>query len=92
MGQLLEARLVTAAISTILILLVIPVAGYLILLARKGLLYLLEMIFDGETIWLIANWLTFPGVIHHECAHALFVVLTGAKIQDVELFHPQNDR
>lgn len=92
MGQLLEARLVTAAISTILILLVIPVAGYLILLARKGLLYLLGMIFDGETIWLIANRLTFPGVIHHECAHALFVVLTGAKIQDVELFHPQNDR
>ncbi|MGM9677162.1 MAG: hypothetical protein ACI3XW_06090 [Butyricicoccus sp.] len=92
MGQLLEARLVTAAISTILILLVIPVAGYLILLARKGLLYLLEMIFDGKTIWLIANRLTFPGVIHHECAHALFVVLTGAKIQDVELFHPQNDR
>ena len=92
MGQLLEARLVTAAISTILILLVIPVAGYVILLARKGLLYLLGMIFDGETIWLIANRLTFPGVIHHECAHALFVVLTGAKIQDVELFHPQNDR
>lgn len=92
MGQLLEARLVTAAISTILILLVIPVAGYLILLARKGLLYLLGMIFDGKTIWLIANRLTFPGVIHHECAHALFVVLTGAKIQDVELFHPQNDR
>lgn len=92
MGQLLEARLVTAAISTILILLVIPVAGYLILLARKGLLYLLGMIFDGETIWLIANRLTFPGVIHHECAHALFVVLTGAKIQDIELFHPQHDR
>ena len=36
MGQLLEARLVTAAISTILILLVIPVAGYVILLASKG--------------------------------------------------------
>lgn len=92
MTQLVEARLMTAAISTILILLVIPVAGYLILLARKGFLYLLGMVFDGDTVWLIANRLTFPGVIHHECAHALFVVLTGAKIQDIELFHPQHDR
>lgn len=92
MGQLLEARLITAVISTILVLLVIPVAGYVILLARKGILYLLGLVFDGETVWLIANRLTFPGVIHHECAHALFVVVIGAKIQDIELFHPQNDR
>lgn len=92
MGQLLEARLLTAAISTILILLVIPMVGFLITLAKKALLYLLGMVFDADTIWLIANRLTFPGVIHHECAHALFVVLTGAKIGHIELFHQRNDQ
>lgn len=92
MEQLIQARLITAVISTVLILLIIPVAGYLILLARKGILYLLGNIFGAETTWLIANRLTFPGVVHHECAHALFVILTGAKIQKIELFHPQNDR
>lgn len=91
MGQLLQARLLTAVINTILILLVIPMAGFLISLAKKALLYLLSMVFDGDTIWLIANRLTFPGVIHHECAHALLVVLTGAKIEHIELFHPQHD-
>lgn len=92
MEQVIQEKLIAAAISTVLILLIIPVAGYLILLARKGILYLLGGTFGAETTWLIANRLTLPGVVHHECAHALFVVLTGAQIQKIELFHPQDDR
>lgn len=34
--------------------------------------------------WVI--WVTFIGVIHHELAHFLLALLTGAKIQSVVLF------
>ncbi len=35
---------------------------------------------------LVFNYLTFPGVMLHETAHALFAFLTGAKVEEIALF------
>lgn len=35
------------------------------------------------------NVLTFPGVIHHELAHAIMALITGAELNEIKLF--QND-
>lgn len=34
----------------------------------------------------LINYLTFPGVVHHELSHALFAFLTGAKVTEIKLF------
>jgi hypothetical protein len=36
----------------------------------------------------VSNWLTFPGVIHHELSHAILAFFTGAKITELKLFWP----
>lgn len=88
----MEQRLLTAFIGTICILLVIPAVGCLIHLIRTMILRLIGEVVGGETAWFIANRATFLGVVHHECAHALVAVLTGGKIEQMQLFHPQGDQ
>lgn len=88
----MEQRLLTALIGTICILLVIPAVGCLIHLIRTMILRLIGGVVGGETAWFIANRATFLGVVHHECAHALVAVLTGGKIEQMQLFHPQGDQ
>lgn len=34
----------------------------------------------------LINYITFPGVMHHELSHALFAFLTGAKVTEIKLF------
>lgn len=88
----MEQRLLTALIGTICILLVIPAVGCLIHLIRTAILRVIGGVVGGETAWFIANRATFLGVVHHECAHALVAVLTGGKIEQMQLFHPQGDQ
>ena len=53
---------------------------------------LLGKILDAITVFLVTRsgrWLinaTFLGVFHHELSHALFALLTGAKINSITLF------
>ena len=88
----MEQRLLTALVGTICILLVIPAVGCLIHLIRTAILRVIGEVVGGETTWFIANRATFLGVVHHECAHALVAVLTGGKIEQMQLFHPQGDQ
>lgn len=88
----MEQRLLTALVGTICILLVIPTVGCLIHLIRTVILRVIGEVVGGETAWFIANRATFLGVVHHECAHALVAVLTGGKIEQMQLFHPQGDQ
>lgn len=88
----MEQRVLTALVGTICILLVIPAVGCLIHLIRTAILRVIGEMVGGETAWFIANRATFLGVVHHECAHALVAVLTGGKIEQMQLFHPQGDQ
>lgn len=88
----MEQRVLTALVGTICILLVIPAVGCLIHLIRTAILRVIGELVGGETAWFIANRATFLGVVHHECAHALVAVLTGGKIEQMQLFHPQGDQ
>ena len=70
----------------------IPTVGCLIHLIRTAILRVIGQAVGGETAWFIANRATFLGVVHHECAHALVAVLTGGKVEQMQLFHPQGDQ
>lgn len=37
--------------------------------------------------WLTFSKITFLGTIHHELSHALFAILTGAKVEEMMLFN-----
>lgn len=45
----------------------------------------------GQMGRLVCCWLTAPGVIIHECSHAFFAMLTGAKVTKVVFFGPKGD-
>lgn len=61
-------------------------------IAFTGGCLLLGKILDAITVFLVTRsgrWLinaTFLGVFHHELSHALFALLTGAKINSITLF------
>ena len=46
---------------------------------------LLRNMFTHKAVITILEYLTFPGVMLHECAHALFAWFTGAQINKVRL-------
>ena len=53
---------------------------------------LLARLFGGGVAFFIRNRLTFIGTVHHELAHALFALLSGAKVTKVELFCVRGDQ
>ena len=75
-------------LSALLITLIIPFWGLLVYLFNKLLYQIISMLTSSKTAMIIVNWLTFPGVIHHECSHALLAFLTGAKITEFRPFWP----
>lgn len=79
-------------ILALIVMLAIPLFG----LVLDGLMKILFKVLSEFTSWhfayILVTRLTFIGVIHHELAHALFRVLTGAKIKKINLFKPQGDQ
>lgn len=47
---------------------------------------LLAAVFGSRMAFFVRNRLTFVGTVHHELAHALFAVISGARVTRVELF------
>ena len=77
----------TTILSTILIILVIPILGLII----RGIELTLIKITGPRLGMLIDNWLTIPGVVHHELAHAIVAFITGAKVLKIQLFNPNGN-
>ena len=65
--------------------------GYGIHLLGLTLATLAGLFMHSWSISLIINYLFFPGVMLHELAHALFAVLTGAKVTKLVLFKKEGD-
>lgn len=73
-------------ISTIVFLLIV-MALQIIADGIKQITRKLLSIFVGKKFAIfILNYATFIGTIHHELSHAIFAILTGAKILSVRLF------
>lgn len=80
----------TAAGLALCIVILIPLVGAFVDGIISRLLRALLNIFGGggNAYYVFINFLTFPGVMYHEFAHALFAVITGAKLVEVALFRP----
>ena len=82
-----------SALYSLLLIIAIPLIGFVIHLLVSGLLARLFGIIDrsGRLFLLIANTLTFPGVMYHELSHALFALITGAKVNKIVLYNKEGD-
>ncbi len=78
-------------ISAAIITLTIPVWGLIIHMLNRFIFSILKRIAGTNAALFIANWLTFPGVIHHELSHAFFALITGAKITEFKPFWPDKN-
>lgn len=75
-------------ISAFILTLAIPAFGLIIHVFNSIIYNILSRIFGSKIAMFIVNWMTFPGVIHHELSHTLFALLSGAKITGLQLFRP----
>lgn len=53
---------------------------------------LLAKFIGADAAFFIRNRLTFIGTVHHELAHALFALISGAKVTKVELFRVRGEQ
>ncbi|MGN0194218.1 MAG: hypothetical protein ACI39G_03835 [Pseudoramibacter sp.] len=74
-----------ALLNTLLVPVLIVVLGLAVRLITRVLLTVLGLFIGGEAAYLFGNYLTYPGVVHHELAHALLAWLLGARIQRITL-------
>lgn len=85
-------RLIHGAISTLIIIVAVPLVGLLIEFITMEITKGLAKHMGVSTALFIMNGLTFVGTIHHELSHALYALITGAKVTKIEVFKPQDNR
>lgn len=74
-----------ALINTLLVPVIITVLGLGVQLITRLLITLLSFIIGSEAAYLFGNYITYPGVVHHELAHALWAWMLGARVQRITL-------
>ena len=47
--------------------------------------HLIALVAGSGSAWLIEGTLTYPGVVYHELSHALFAVVSGARVTSISL-------
>ncbi len=81
----------TAAITeTVLVFLIIIIAGFLINMINTVITTSLAAVIGSVPAFIIRNYLTYPGTVHHELSHALLAFVTGAKIKKIVLLPKGN--
>ena len=78
--------------NALLIPAVIFVAGLLVEWVGNMIAGILAVLLGGKAAFFIRNRLTFAGTVHHELSHALFALISGAKVTKVELFHVRGEQ
>lgn len=76
-------HLKTALINTIVIFLFIFFFGLMIHVVKNSIHRLLAAVLGSKPAFVFVNYLTYPGTIHHELAHALLAIVTGAKVTGI---------
>ena len=75
---------------TLALLIILSLLSLAVSLLAKFLTQLLASIIGAPAAFIIRNYLTFPGTVHHELSHALVAILLGAKVKRITLI-PKND-
>lgn len=84
-------REVIALLNSGFCIIIIIVVGLLINGIQKILMLILSTVFTIDFTNIFINKITFIGVIHHELAHTIFALLTGADVTSIHLFKPNSD-
>ncbi len=74
-----------AILETGLVFLTILVAGFVINIVNTGLTGFIATLTGETPAFIIRNYLTYIGTVHHELSHALVAFLTGAKVVRINL-------
>lgn len=78
-------RFAAAGANALFVLLIIILIGFAVRLLTSAVTGLFAVLFGAAPAIVFCNYLTYPGVVHHELAHALFAFLTGAKVTRITL-------
>ena len=81
---------VYAVIETILLFLAVLILGFLIELINRTITNALAGIIGSVPAFILRNYLTYPGTVHHELSHALLALITGAAVKKIVLFPKGN--
>ena len=87
----MKIGLLESLINSIIIIVAIVLIGLIMMLIQRLIIKIFASFSSPEFANLFINRLTFIGVVHHELSHALFAILTGAKITSIHLFKPKDD-
>ena len=74
-------------IYTLMIMFILLVISYTV----NGINIFILRRFPAGSGMLVCRWLTIPGVVLHECSHAFFALITGAKVKKIVFFGPSGD-
>ncbi|MCR4589460.1 MAG: hypothetical protein K5668_01400 [Lachnospiraceae bacterium] len=81
---------VYALMETLIVFLIVLIAGFVINTVNTLVTNLLSGVIGQMPAFVIRNYLTYPGTVHHELSHALIAFITGAKVVKINLFPKGN--
>ena len=94
MPNIIDAAQGTASLSGVAVCALLDVALVIVLVAltviasrllEKLAVSLIALVAGSGSAMLIESYLTYPGVVYHELSHALFALVTGARVTKISL-------
>ncbi len=76
----------TALIYTLILFMSVIIIGWLVNVIEGIFMTIMARYTGVKASYIAANYLTFPGTIIHELSHALFGLITGAKVTEIRFF------
>jgi len=84
--------LLQTLIFEVIMFLSVPVIGLIVDgVIVRGLRKLVQKIIGAKGEFYFSNYVLCIGVVIHELSHALFALISGAKIEEIALFKPEGD-
>lgn len=80
-----------SAILTVALILSVVIVGMIMNCIETLQMRILAKILGAKAAYIICNRVTFVGTVVHECSHAMFMVLTGAKITEFSIWDTKGD-
>ena len=89
----MKSAVIDVLICSLALIALFPVLGacvnFILSFILKSILGIIDK--RGMAYMIFVNYLTIPGVIHHELSHALFAFLSGAKITEINIYRVSFD-
>lgn len=74
-----------AALDVVAVVVAVAAVAAVSALLERLITGVIALVAGGGSAMVIEGYLTYPGVVYHELSHALFAVLTGAKVHSISL-------